>query len=185
MPMLIVVLYLCVSDASVLVNLSQCLRLPLSLYFHQYRFETLFNWRRCPSLRSWVLSCCSNPAGMFFCPFCGTLLLFSLEASGSRFFCQQCAYAVPLSGGEQLTVTHDLRSFNRVLVSSREAEGTTEGDSAAPESGGQIISIRCPNTDALCKSNEAFFVQTQIRSADEPASIFYKCVSCGHTWRQD
>jgi DNA-directed RNA polymerase III subunit RPC11 len=36
----------------------------------------------------------------------------------------------------------------------------------------------CPK----CNHNEAYFMQMQIRSADEPMSIFYKCVKCAHQW---
>ena len=36
----------------------------------------------------------------------------------------------------------------------------------------------CPS----CSYTEAYFMQMQIRSADEPMSVFYKCVECGHQW---
>jgi DNA-directed RNA polymerase III subunit RPC11 len=36
----------------------------------------------------------------------------------------------------------------------------------------------CPR----CSCNEAYFLQMQIRSADEPMSIFYKCCECSHQW---
>ena len=40
----------------------------------------------------------------------------------------------------------------------------------------------CPK----CENNRAYYMQIQIRSADEPSSIFYKCCrnSCGHQWRE-
>lgn len=39
----------------------------------------------------------------------------------------------------------------------------------------------CPN----CSNDKAYFMQMQIRSADEPMTTFYKCTSptCGHNWR--
>jgi DNA-directed RNA polymerase subunit M/transcription elongation factor TFIIS len=41
----------------------------------------------------------------------------------------------------------------------------------------------CPK----CGNNEARYIQIQIRSADEPATIFYTCTDkeCKHNWRSD
>jgi len=36
---------------------------------------------------------------------------------------------------------------------------------------------RCPNPD--CRNMEAYFMQIQLRSADEPMSIFFRCTKCG------
>ena len=37
---------------------------------------------------------------------------------------------------------------------------------------------RCPH----CHHGEAYFMQIQIRSADEPSTTFYKCVNCMKQW---
>jgi len=39
----------------------------------------------------------------------------------------------------------------------------------------------CPR----CSHHRAYYQQLQIRSADEPMTTFYKCVECGHRWRED
>jgi DNA-directed RNA polymerase subunit M/transcription elongation factor TFIIS len=37
----------------------------------------------------------------------------------------------------------------------------------------------CPK----CAFHSAYFMEVQTRSADEPATIFYKCVDCGQQWK--
>ena len=39
--------------------------------------------------------------------------------------------------------------------------------------------IECPK----CGKNEAFWWFILTRSGDEPATQFYRCTSCNHTWR--
>ena len=40
--------------------------------------------------------------------------------------------------------------------------------------------IDCPK----CGHQEAFWVLRQTRAADEPETKIYRCVSCGHPWRE-
>jgi DNA-directed RNA polymerase III subunit RPC11 len=35
-----------------------------------------------------------------------------------------------------------------------------------------------------CGYHQAYFNEIQIRSADEPATLFFKCVKCGNQWRE-
>ena len=42
------------------------------------------------------------------------------------------------------------------------------------------IEIKCNK----CKNNKAMWWMQQTRSGDEPATRFFKCVKCGHTWRE-
>ena len=40
--------------------------------------------------------------------------------------------------------------------------------------------IECPK----CGHLEAFWVLRQTRAADEPETKIFRCVSCGHSWRE-
>lgn len=38
----------------------------------------------------------------------------------------------------------------------------------------------CPK----CQHDKAYYKELQTRSADEPATLFFKCVQCSHQWRE-
>ncbi|MES1905882.1 MAG: DNA-directed RNA polymerase III subunit RPC10, partial [Paramarteilia canceri] len=40
--------------------------------------------------------------------------------------------------------------------------------------------VICPK----CAYTKAYFMQIQTRSADEPMTTFYRCVSCTHRWKE-
>ncbi|CCW71537.1 unnamed protein product [Phytomonas sp. Hart1] len=149
---------------------------------------------------------------MFFCPYCGTLLLIQACVDQNQFSCTTCNYVqfIPLTYDPRsvLNITHSFHDFKKVcgddvepskamIVSGNEGGGSTD-NAKIPVStntntdgvigsaeGGQIMTINCPNEDPPCSSEKAFYIQIQMRSADEPATIFFKCVQCGHQWRQD
>jgi DNA-directed RNA polymerase subunit M/transcription elongation factor TFIIS len=41
--------------------------------------------------------------------------------------------------------------------------------------------FRCPK----CKKSECSFYEMQIRSGDEPSTVFVSCLPCGHKWRMN
>lgn len=43
-----------------------------------------------------------------------------------------------------------------------------------------LPAVNCPK----CSYHQAYFMEIQIRSADEPATLFFKCVQCAHRWRE-
>ncbi|MCK5452297.1 MAG: transcription factor S, partial [Candidatus Aenigmarchaeota archaeon] len=43
-----------------------------------------------------------------------------------------------------------------------------------------VMEMPCPK----CDNNKVFWWCRQTRSSDEPETRFYKCIECGHTWRE-
>ena len=113
-----------------------------------------------------------------FCPTCGNVLLLDADASGShassssscavRLTCNACDYAYDVTRGVKQKVAHRRKRVDDVLG----------GDDAWKNV--DRTRVDCPK----CDGTEAYFMQIQIRSADEPMSVFYKCCSCARQWRE-
>jgi len=103
---------------------------------------------------------------MQFCPPCGNLLLVESASSGLRFFCTTCPYVCNIKKKIRTPIPVQKKQVDDIL-----------GGSDAWENVDRTFAD-CP----ICPSTEAYFMQIQIRSADEPSTRFYKCVSCSHTW---
>ena len=107
---------------------------------------------------------------MWFCPLDGTLL--QVKAGGedaaliSRFYCSTCPYSCSITSNRCSRTYPERKAVDDIL-----------GGAAAWENVDRTMAT-CPS----CNHNEAYFLQMQIRSADEPMSIFYKCVKCSHQW---
>jgi len=106
-----------------------------------------------------------------FCPTCATLLLVEevIGGTGLRFFCNTCAYVYDI----------DTKIGRELKVDCKEVEDVLGGEEAWDKV--DKTEAACP----ACDSKEAYYMSVQIRSADEPATIFYRCVKCTHRWRQD
>jgi DNA-directed RNA polymerase III subunit RPC11 len=103
---------------------------------------------------------------MHFCPLCGNLLLIEEAASGMRFCCPTCPYH------------HDINQrYSKVIKTQRKEVDDVLGGADAWENVDRT-SARCPH----CNNDQAFFMQIQIRSADEPSTTFYRCVRCHKQW---
>ena len=110
---------------------------------------------------------------MWFCPLDGTLLQVrhsteqtSEEAATGFFFCATCPYSCPINAMVTKKAFPAVKMVDDIL-----------GGAEAWDNVDRTQAV-CPN----CNFQEAFFQQIQIRSADEPMSIFYKCVKCGRQW---
>ncbi|KAI9145363.1 hypothetical protein BKA69DRAFT_1050997 [Paraphysoderma sedebokerense] len=107
---------------------------------------------------------------LLFCPSCGNMLLIQRGSSQHQFQCQTCPYIFPL----KQTYTAKT-SFKR-----KEVDDVLGGEKAWANV--DSIDVPCPK----CEHPRAYFMQIQIRSADEPMSIFYKCCKqeCGYQWKE-
>ena len=113
---------------------------------------------------------------MWFCPLDGTLLKVicpspgaggsSPEGGSSYFACSTCPYSCPIVQSKSVKTTSKRKQVDDIL-----------GGAAAWEHVDRTMAT-CPN----CNHQEAYFMQMQIRSADEPMSIFYKCCKCSFQW---
>lgn len=115
---------------------------------------------------------------MLFCPFCGSLLLLSkTRNSAYAQKCPGCAYVAPIR-----RVTQKVTSFTHLNKVATDGDDFDDVESSKLNRG-QTTAARC--VDDACAGKEAQFWQVQMRSADEGATVFYRCTTCGTRWRHD
>ncbi|CAE6468618.1 unnamed protein product [Rhizoctonia solani] len=96
---------------------------------------------------------------MLFCPTCANILIISAEASGyNKWACQTCPYEFPIT--KQMT--------SRTRLQRKEVDDVLGGDAMWKDV--DQTDAACPK----CDNGRAYFMQLQIRSADEPMTTFYK-----------
>lgn len=103
---------------------------------------------------------------MMFCPKCGAMLRPKVVREKKVMGCN-CGYVADKSSG---TVTFTQKREE----SSKGVEIIEKEISVHP-----VIDEECPK----CKHPKAYQWSQQMRAGDEPETIFYKCVECGHQWR--
>ncbi|KAJ4763793.1 DNA-directed RNA polymerase subunit [Rhynchospora pubera] len=109
---------------------------------------------------------------MEFCPLCGLMLQIETARSGRplSLACPVCPYfCVPTA-----------KITKVVPVVKKEIDPIFSGTDAMPLQ--KAINTTCPN----CRNTDVSFWEMQIRSADEPATLFFRCCNnnCGHQWRE-
>ena len=104
---------------------------------------------------------------MEFCPECESVLRPQVENGKKVLKCLACQYTKSLEGDPEDHSPKNLKKSKKMVIIEEE-----------PETMSKKLEI-CPK----CKNREAFYWSVQTRSADEPATIFYRCTKCKHTWR--
>lgn len=89
----------------------------------------------------------------------------------ARLFCRNCPYVCP--------IPEKVKIKRGVQLAKKKAAPIAVGEKNV----GPTTDAPCPK----CCHGKAAYHQMQTRSADEPMTIFYKCLneSCGHQWRED
>ena len=117
---------------------------------------------------------------MWFCPLDGTLLqvrhVRSMmgssrnddddDGTSSYFYCSTCPYSCPINRTVSKKTLHERKAVDDILGGAKAWENVDRTQTVCPS----------------CNHQEAYYMQIQIRSADEPMSVFYKCTSCSHQW---
>ena len=85
-----------------------------------------------------------------------------------RFYCQTCPYLQPVDEAQRVA--------KRVVLTRKKADDILGGDKAWENV--DQTEASCPE----CGNKRAYYMQIQIRSADEPMTIFYKCTACRKMW---
>jgi len=119
---------------------------------------------------------------LLFCPTCSNLLyvgqvptnrldLDDPTVGQNRLECRTCPYVYLLTK----------RFYERKLFQRTEREEVFGGPGAWDNA--QKGNVQCPKEG--CDGNEAAYFQVQIRSADEPMTSFFKCMTCDNRWREN
>lgn len=95
-------------------------------------------------------------------------LLHYLQGERLRFYCQTCPYLQPIEDQQRVA--------KRVALTRKKADDILGGDKAWENV--DQTDATCPD----CGNKRAYYMQIQIRSADEPMTIFYKCTACKKMW---
>jgi len=119
---------------------------------------------------------------LLFCPSCSNALTVSSvsrnhdgsqgagEEPQNRLECRTCPYEFLI----------EKRYFDRQTFPRPEREDVIGGPGQWDNA--QKAEVQCPKEG--CDGQEAAYFQVQIRSADEPMTSFFKCMTCLNSWRE-
>lgn len=105
---------------------------------------------------------------MQFCPKCGTTLAPIKKARSVVLSCPRCQYETKKS--EKIVQRIRQEKENIIVIGKEEQKIRTLPKTKA----------ECPK----CGHTEAFYWLVQTRGADESSTQFFRCTSCGATWRE-
>ncbi len=107
---------------------------------------------------------------MEFCPECGNLMNPEEREDGVVLVCSSCGHEEEQdeSSEESYKYVEESEEKEETAVIEKDTESLPKTNKKCPE----------------CGHDKAFWWMHQTRSADEPTTRFYRCVECGHTWRE-
>ncbi|MHA1333032.1 MAG: transcription factor S [Candidatus Odinarchaeia archaeon] len=109
---------------------------------------------------------------MEFCPECGGLLVSSNKENGKVLKCLRCGYEFKSDTDVNYSFTRKINHGpkDKTVILTNDEQIKTMPTTRA----------ECPK----CGNREAYYWQVQTRSADEPATTFFRCTKCAYTWRE-
>jgi DNA-directed RNA polymerase subunit M/transcription elongation factor TFIIS len=118
---------------------------------------------------------------------------FGGDDTTNHFYCLTCSYTCSIASDDErghtkrVSIVSQLPSTSsnkrRMMMGNPNSNDHTDLDILGGKSAWENVdrtSAICPK----CQHHEAYFVQIQIRSADEPMTIFYKCCQCTFQWNE-
>jgi len=102
-----------------------------------------------------------------FCQKCGSIMMPKREIAGVFLVCSSCGHKMAAAASD-LRLTEKTKPTQTLAIIEKEPE-------IYP-----IVDEKCQK----CGHMKAYFWTVQTRSADEPATRFYKCEKCSHIWRK-
>ena len=104
---------------------------------------------------------------MNFCPKCGTIMVPVKKRTHVALTCRKCGYTYKKSV-KSVKITETPPKNHRVVVLEKNVTILPKTQKECPK----------------CTNKQAYWWMQQTRGTDEPPTQFYKCVKCGHTWRE-
>ena len=99
-------------------------------------------------------------------------------------FCKNCKCLLFPQDGKLLCrkcgAVHDTDNSKVQVITAKSTE--KEEMAVMSEISGTLptADVECPT----CGNNKAYWVLRQTRAADEPETRIFRCVKCGHSWRE-
>ncbi len=84
--------------------------------------------------------------------------------------CRKCGYSEKGDGKEKIVIKQEIKERRDIPV----VDVDRQKDKLS------VIDVECPK----CHKKGALWWIQQTRAADEPATRFFKCIHCGHVWRE-
>jgi len=97
------------------------------------------------------------------------MMLPEKKDDGVIWKCRKCGYEEK-GNDEKLVVKQEINEKNEIPV----VDITKEKEKLS------TIDVECPK----CGERGAIWWLQQTRAADEPSTRFFKCIHCGHVWRE-
>ncbi|KAM0750327.1 putative Rpc11-DNA-directed RNA polymerase III subunit C11 [Meredithblackwellia eburnea MCA 4105] len=109
---------------------------------------------------------------MIFCPNCANMLGISQATGLNKWSCKTCPYEYPIKH----------HYIERTHLSRKQVDDVLGGEDSWKNV--DSLAVECKKE---CGSERAFYMQLQIRSADEPMTTFYRCCNaeCAFQWREN